>query len=205
MHRILLVDDHPVVLDGLRTLLDGLPDAVIVGACTDRPSAMTAAQVHRPDLVVLDLRMQGSYAPELVHELKTAVPGVRVLLHTATEEIEPVRAAVRAGADGAVFKDGGDLLAAVRSLLAGGGVEADPRLRADADRARPGRTAVDALSPREYDVLCAYADGRSTTEVADRLYLAESTVRSYTKTLLAKLGARSRVEAVAIARSRSLL
>ncbi|MGD9531468.1 response regulator transcription factor [Pseudonocardia sp.] len=199
MRRILLVDDHPVVLDGLSTLLTGMPGVEIVAMATDRPSALTAARVHRPDLVVLDLRMQGSYAPETVRQLKAAAPGTLVLLHTATEEMEPVRAALRAGADAVAFKDGSHLVAAVRSLLAGEQPEVDPRLRPDAN------PPTDILSPREYDVLCAYADGRSTTEVAERLFLAEGTVRSYTKALLAKLGAHSRVEAVAIARSRGLL
>ena len=207
MHRILLVDDHPVVLDGLRALLDAMPDLQVVGEATDRDTAIRLAAQLRPSAVVLDLRLHGSYAADTAGSLKAAAPGTVVLIHTATEELEPVRAALRAGADGAVFKDGRDLVPALRALLAGNGPYVDARLtrKPESRRVEGSGELVEPLSPREYEVLCAFAVGQSTRDIANDLFLAESTVRSYTKSLLTKLGAHSRVEALAAARRVSLI
>lgn len=209
VHRILLVDDHPVVLDGLRILLDAVPEFEVVGEATDRDTAVRLATELQPHAVVLDLRLQGSYAADTAAVLKTSAPGVMVLIHTATEELEPVRAALRAGADGAVFKDGRDLIPALRALLAGDGPFVDERLDRPRGRTATARDAsgelVEPLSPREYEVLCAFALGRSTRDIAQDLFLAESTIRSYTKSLLTKLGVHSRIEALAAARRVSLI
>jgi two-component system nitrate/nitrite response regulator NarL len=97
---------------------------------------------------------------------------------------------------------------ALRAVLTSGEVYLDPRLRSERGAARRGdadRQVVDPLSPREYDVLCALALGQSTREISQELYLAESTVRSYTKALLTKLGVRSRIEALAVARRAQLI
>jgi DNA-binding NarL/FixJ family response regulator len=207
VHRILLVDDHPIVLDGLRALLDAMPDLQVVGEATDRDTAIRLAAQLRPSAVVLDLRLHGSYAADTAGSLKAAAPGTVVLIHTATEELEPVRAALRAGADGAVFKDGRDLVPALRALLAGNGPYVDARLtrKPESRRVEGSGELVEPLSPREYEVLCAFAVGQSTRDIANDLFLAESTVRSYTKSLLTKLGAHSRVEALAAARRVSLI
>ncbi|HVL84122.1 MAG TPA: response regulator transcription factor [Pseudonocardia sp.] len=206
-HRILLVDDHPVVLDGVRALLDTVDDLEVVGEATDRDTAIRLAEILKPDGVVLDLRLHGSYAADTVTSLKAAAPGAVVLIHTATEELEPVRAALRAGADGAVFKDGRDLVPALRAVLAGEGPYVDQRLNRRRGPRRPDDAGglVEPLSPREYEVLCAFAMGQSTRDIAQELFLAESTVRSYTKSLLCKLGAHSRIEALAAARRVSLI
>jgi DNA-binding NarL/FixJ family response regulator len=206
-YRILLVDDHPVVLDGLRALLDTVPDFEVVGEATDRESALRLAEELRPHAVVLDLRLHGSFAADTASSLKVAAPGAVVLIHTATEELEPVRAALRAGADGAVFKDARDLVPALHAVLAGRGPYVDERLtRTPQSRRIEGSgELVEPLSPREYEVLCAFALGQSTRDIAQDLFLAESTVRSYTKSLLTKLGAHSRLEALAAARRVSLI
>jgi len=207
VHRVLLVDDHPVVIDGLRALLDTAPDLEVVGDATDRDTAIRLAAVLRPHGVVLDLRLHGSFAADTVVALKAASPGAAVLIHTGTEELEPVRAALRAGADGAVFKDGRDLVPALRTVLAGAGPHVDGRLNRtpESRRVEASGELVEPLSPREYEVLCAFAVGHSTRDIAGELFLAESTVRSYTKTLLSKLGAHSRIEALAAARRVSLI
>lgn len=206
-HRILLVDDHPIVLDGVRALLSTSPEFDVVGEAGDRETAIRLAGQLKPHGVVLDLRLQGSYAADTATSLKSASPGAVVLIHTATEELEPVRAALRAGADGAVFKDGRDLVPALRAVLAGEGPYLDARLttRPERRRADANGELVEPLSPREYEVLCAFAMGQSTRDIAQALFLAESTVRSYTKSLLTKLGAHSRIEALAAARRVSLI
>ncbi|MGQ0575079.1 MAG: response regulator [Pseudonocardia sp.] len=206
-HRILLVDDHPIVLDGLHALLSTTDDLAVVGEATDRETAIRLAAELQPHAVVLDLRLHGSYAAETPTALKAAAPGTAVVVHTATEELEPVRAALRAGADGAVFKDARDLVPALRAVLAGQIPYVDERLtrKAGTRRAEAGGETMESLSPREYDVLCALALGQSTRDIATELFLAESTVRSYTKSLLTKLNAHSRIEALATARRISLI
>lgn len=206
-HRLLLVDDHPVVLDGLRMLLTATGEFDVVGEATDRETAVRLAGELQPHAVVLDLRLQGGFAADTPAILKSAAPGCTVVIHTATEELEPVRAALRAGADGAVFKDGRDLVPALRAVLAGEGPYIDERMerRPSGRRGEATGELVEPLSPREYEVLCAFAQGHSTRDIAKDLFLAESTVRSYTKSLLTKLGAHSRLEALAAARRVSLI
>jgi two-component system nitrate/nitrite response regulator NarL len=205
--RILVVDDHPVVFDGVRHMLAAHPDLRIVGEAAETATAVRLAGQLQPDAVILDLRLGGRFAPEASRAVKSAAPATRVLIHTASEEYEPVHAALRAGADGAVFKDGRDLVVALRTVLDTGEGYLDPRLHAERGGPRGGETGpvIDPLSPREYDVLRALALGQSTREIAQELYLAESTVRSYTKALLAKLGVRSRIEALAVARRAQLI
>jgi DNA-binding NarL/FixJ family response regulator len=206
--RILVVDDHPVVLDGVRNLLAGHPDLRVVGEAESPGSALRLVGELQPDVVILDLRLDGRFSPELAASVKAAAPGCKVLIHTSSEENEPVLAALRAGADGAVFKDGRDLVTALRTLVDTGERYLDPRLRGERAAARgtePGGPVVDPLSPREYDVLRALALGQSTREIASELYLSESTVRGYTKALLTKLGVRSRLEALAVARRAQLI
>jgi two-component system nitrate/nitrite response regulator NarL len=209
--RVLVVDDHPVVCEGVRRLLAGQPDLKVVGEAGEPGAAVKLAGDLQPDAVVLDLRMGGRFAPETAGAVRAAAPRAKILIHTSSEENAPVHAALRAGADGAVFKDGRDLLPALRAVLDSAHGYLDPRLRAERpglqNRSRGGAEGpmVGPLSPREYDVLCALAAGRSTTEIAGQLYLAESTVRSYTKALLTKLGVRSRIEALAVARQAQLI
>lgn len=211
--RILVVDDHPVVIDGVRTLFADCPDLEVAGEAGELATALRLTEELQPDAVILDLRLQGRFAPETAGSLKAAAPRAKVLVHTSSEQNEPVYAALRAGADGAVFKDGRDLLPALRTLLDGGRRYVDARLRTAQGARRAsapgpdgaGVPVVDRLSPREYDILRALALGRSTREIATEFYLAESTVRGYTKGLLTKLGVRNRIEALAVARRAQLI
>ncbi|ALL79605.1 hypothetical protein AD006_30865 (plasmid) [Pseudonocardia sp. EC080610-09] len=202
---VLIVDDHPVVVDGVGALLEATADLRVAGWASDRATAITEAGRLCPTVVLLDLRMQGTYAPGMPARITSVAPGTRVLLHTATEELEPVRAALAGGADGVVFKDSRLLVEALRAVVAGQIPYVDARLLARERGPEGGRPASQVLSPREYELLCAVATGQSTREIAQALFLTESTVRSYLKSLFVKLGVHSRIEALAEARRQSLI
>ncbi|ALE84500.1 LuxR C-terminal-related transcriptional regulator [Pseudonocardia sp. HH130629-09] len=202
---VFVVDDHPVVADGVTALLAATTDLTVIGSSTERPMAITQVERIRPAVVLLDLRMHGNYAPGMPAAIKGVAPDTRVLLHTATEEPEPVQAALTAGADGVVYKDSRLLVEALRAVLAEDVPFVDPRLGLRDPVRGDGRSALQVLSPREYELLCAIADGRSTREMARDLFLTESTVRSYLKSLFTKLGVHSRVEALAEARRLALI
>jgi DNA-binding NarL/FixJ family response regulator len=203
-HRVLVVDDHPVVADGVRQALRAQPSFDVVGSAGDRDSAVRMVAELQPEIVLLDLCLDGLFVPDLCRAVVRTAPSARVLLHTAFHESEPLQACLDAGAVGVVFKDGRDLVRALHSVAAGKAfMQPVPRRRGEAP-ASPADTSG-PLSPREYEVLCALAVGRSTDEISQDLQVTVNTVRSYVKTLLAKLHARSRVEALAKARALHLL
>jgi DNA-binding NarL/FixJ family response regulator len=202
-HRVCVVDDHPVVVDGVRQALAAQPEFEVAGSAADRDAAVRMVTEVRPHIVLLDLCLDGLFVPDLCRTFAEVSPQTRVLVHTAFHAHEPLQACVRAGAVGVVFKDGRDLVRALHSV-AGGRPFMQP-LRRDRDSARADATPWESLSPREYEVLCALAVGRSTEEIAQALHLTVNTVRSYVKSLLAKMHANSRVEALAKARKHHLL
>jgi two-component system nitrate/nitrite response regulator NarL len=206
-YRVVVVDDHPVVVEGVRHLLTSEADVEVVGRAYDGASGVRMVGEMRPDAVILDLRLGDGSGPDLCKDMLRVAPELRVLLHTAFEQEEPLRAALRWGVSGVVFKDGTELVPALRAVLAGE-TYLDRRLTtAPKSRAASngGDFVTEQLSPREYEVLCAFAVGQSTREIAGNLHLTENTVRSYTKSLLAKLRASSRIQALATARRLRLL
>jgi DNA-binding NarL/FixJ family response regulator len=203
-HRILVVDDHPVVIDGVRQALASQPEFDVTGHAADRDEAVHKATDLHPDIILLDLCLDGLFVPDLCHTLADIAPRARILLHTAFHAEGPLQACLEAGAVGVVFKDGRDLVRALHSVAAGN-VFIQPLQGHQAEAAGLEAPPCEALSPREYQVLCALAVGRSTDEIARALHLTVNTVRSYVKSLLAKLHASSRVEALANARRHHLL
>ena len=205
---VLVVDDHPIVIDGVRQILAGTADLQLVGEAADPAAAEALARQLQPDIVILDLKLGEHLAPPLCRTLLGASPGSTVVIHTAFDDPEPLRACLNAGATGIVLKGTRDLVEALRSVLAGN-VFVDPSLTdLPASRAQnlPGRNGLGAsLTLREYEVLCVMALGRTSKEIAEELHLAENTVRSYVQSLLQKLQARNRIEALAKARSLRLL
>jgi two-component system nitrate/nitrite response regulator NarL len=199
---VLVVDDHPVVVDGVRQALRAHPSFDIVGQAGDRDSALRLVTELQPDIVLLDLCLDGLLGPDLCRAMVRSAPRARVLLHTAFHEYEPLQSCLDAGAVGVVFKDGRDLVRALHTVAAG---KVFLQSLTGTRREATGSQAQQMLSPREYDVLCALAFGRSTDEISQDLHLTVNTVRSYVKTLLTKLHANSRVEALARARSQHLL
>lgn len=203
--RVMVVDDHPVVRDGVALLLRSEPALVVVGSAESGRAAIERAPQLAPDLVLLDLRLPDMLAPEVVTELRVVVPAAKVVVFTAHGDHAGVEAALDAGAHGALLKDAAatDLVAALRRVLRGERVT-DQRIvrRASAD---PAALARSGLTRREYEVLRLAAQGRTNPEIAETTGLARNTVKTYLQGALHKLGARNRVEAIGKAGEAGLL
>jgi DNA-binding NarL/FixJ family response regulator len=210
--RILLVDDHPLVRSGLRSLLEAEPDLRVVGEAADGAAAITAVRHLQPDVVLMDLRMPGMDGIEATRHLAgpEGEDPAKVLIVTMFDLDEDVVEAVRAGARGYLLKgDSPDrLIEAIRDVAGGGAVLAPSITRQLLDHAARGLPSLrppspsaptDMLSEREEEVLRLLAHGLSNAEIADRLVVGEATVKSHVSHLLAKLGLRDRLQAVVFA------
>jgi DNA-binding NarL/FixJ family response regulator len=196
--RVLVVDDHPVVRQGLRTFLDLQGDMTVVAEAADGAAAVTAALEHHPDVVLLDLRMPGTDGASALRAFRDHDVPAKVLVVTSFTDPSAVVPALRAGAAGYVFKDVDPpaLAAAIRAVHAG-------HVLMNADVARllaggaggPATTAGTALTPRERAVLAEIARGRSNREIARTLNVAEKTVKTHVSAILTKLGVADRTQA----------
>jgi DNA-binding NarL/FixJ family response regulator len=197
--RVLVVDDHPVVRQGLRTFLDLQPDITVVGEAVDGLSAVDSAEALHPDVVLLDLRMPGADGTEALHGLRNRGIPSRVLVITSFTEPAAVLPAVRAGAAGYVYKDVDPpaLAAAIRAVHAG-----HVLLHPDVARllaAGDSRPVTTQLTARERQVLAELAHGHSNREIARSLAVSEKTVKTHVSAILAKLGAQDRTQAALFA------
>jgi DNA-binding NarL/FixJ family response regulator len=206
--RVVIADDQEMVREGLRMILDLQDDITVVGEAGDGTSALRAVAEHRPDVVLMDIRMPGMNGLEATERLlRGGRPGPRVLVLTTFGEDEYLHAAVRAGASGFLLKDSprAALLHAVRTV-ADGSALLDPaltrRLLEDWVRRPPPGAGVPeqlrVLSPRELEVFTGLARGRSNAEIAAELVLSDTTVKSHVAHILAKLDLRDRIQAVVL-------
>jgi DNA-binding NarL/FixJ family response regulator len=192
--RVLVVDDHPVVRQGLRAFLDLQPDLEVVGEAADGTACVAEAERLRPDVVLLDLRMPDGDGLAALRGLSEAGNPARVLVITSFTDPGAVVPAIRAGAAGYVFKDvdPAALATAIRAVHAGH-VLLNPDvagLLAAGDSPAPAK-----LTPREREVLAEVARGRSNREIAGALHLSEKTVKTHVSSVLAKLGLADRTQA----------
>jgi DNA-binding NarL/FixJ family response regulator len=193
--RVLIVDDHPVVRQGLRTFLDLQPDITVVGEAGDGDSAVAEAERLHPDVVLLDLRMPDSDGVSALVGLRSRANPAKVLVVTSYADPATVLPAIRAGAAGYVYKDVDPpaLAAAIRSVHAG-----HVLLHPDVARLLTPAT-TDAVRPvltaREREVLAEIARGRSNREIARTLHVSEKTVKTHVSAILAKLGVQDRTQA----------
>ena len=192
---MLVVDDHPVVRQGLRTFLDLQPDMTVVGEAADGASCVELAATLEPDVILLDLRMPGGDGVAALHGLAERGSTARVLVITSFTEPAAVLPAVRAGAAGYVYKDIDPpaLAAAIRSVHAGH-VLLHPEV-ARLLAAGEGQSLSAQLTPRELDVLTQLAMGQSNREIARALFLSEKTVKTHVSAILTKLGVQDRTQA----------
>jgi DNA-binding NarL/FixJ family response regulator len=193
--KVLVVDDHPVVRQGLRTFLDLQGDITVVGEAADGDAAVAAAERLQPDVVLLDLRMPGADGVAALRGLRERGSTARVLVITSFTEPAAVLPAVRAGAAGYVYKDVDPpaLAAAIRSVHAGHVLlHPDVARLLAAGNARPDGVR---LTPREREVLAEVARGRSNREIARELTLSEKTVKAHVSAILTKLGVQDRTQA----------
>ena len=210
--RVLVVDDDPLVRSALVMVLGGAPDLLVVGEAADGDEVPAATAAHRPDVVLMDVRMPRMDGIEATRRI-TAAGRARVLVLTTFDLDEYVYDAVVAGASGFLLKDvrPRDLAHAVRSIAAGDSLVAPTvtrRLLEEFVRRPPAGRRADrlaALTDREIEVLALVAQGLSNTEVAARLFVTETTVKSHLAHVFAKLGVASRTAAVSAARRSGVL
>jgi two-component system NarL family response regulator len=204
--RVLIVDDNGLFRDGLTGLLARLDDIEVVGAAGSGEEALRRTPILRPDVVLMDVAMSGMGGVEATRQLLAAHPGVAVCVLTVSEQERDLFAAVRAGARGYLVKSVElDTLATAIRTLADGGALVSPHLARDlldafAQFSPPQRdTATDKLTPREREILALVGRGMSNPEIADRLVIAENTVKVHLRNILDKLQVHSRAQAAAIA------
>jgi DNA-binding NarL/FixJ family response regulator len=192
--RVLVVDDHPVVRQGLRAFLDVQPDLTVVGEAADGAACVTVAQELRPDVILLDLRMPDADGLAALRGLREQGNPARVLVVTSFADPAAVLPAVRAGAAGYVYKDVDPpaLAAAIRAVHSGH-ILLHPDVAAQL--ARGTDNAAQRLTAREREVLIEIARGRSNREIARALALSEKTVKAHVSAVLAKLGVPDRTQA----------
>jgi DNA-binding NarL/FixJ family response regulator len=201
---VLLVDDHPVVRAGVRSLLDGEPDLRVVGEAASVGEAVAAARALRPQVVLMDLRMPDGDGVDATARILREVPAARVVVLTTYETDTDILRAVEAGAAGYLLKDTSraDLLHAVRSAARGETVLA-PSVAGRLVRRM--RTPAVSLSGRERQVLKLVAAGLSNPEIGQRLHISEATVKTHLLRIFAKLDVSNRTAAVVAAMAAGLL
>lgn len=206
MIRVLICDDQDVVLEGLQTILKSASEIEVVGVAHDGAEALEAIPQARPDVVLMDLKMPGMNGIQATREIGNQFPGVRVLVLTTYDADEWVFDAIRSGASGYLLKDAPrqDLIAAVKGTAAGKS-HIDPNVAGkllnhiSRTAVMPESSIADTLSERERAILKLLAHGLSNTDIAQRLYLSEGTVKNYISSILDKLGVSDRIQAAVIA------
>jgi two-component system, NarL family, response regulator LiaR len=199
--RILIVDDHPVVREGLRVLLSSEDELELVGEASDGEEALLKAQETMPDVILMDLIMPRMDGIRAIREIKKAVPAVRVLIMTSFSEDDRVLSAIKAGAMGYILKDivPEDLLKAIQDVYHGNPSLSPSVALKNFHDIRGGDEIMDsgeeALTERELDVLKLVAQGFSNQEIAFRLSLSEWTVRARVSDILEKLNLVNRTQA----------
>ncbi|MEU8234505.1 response regulator transcription factor [Actinoplanes sp. NPDC048967] len=213
MTTVLIADDQPLQRMGFKMLLDGTPGMAVVGEAATGAEAVRMVEQTRPDVVLMDVRMPGVDGIEATRRITTAGSRTHVLILTTFDLDEYVYAGLRAGASGFLLKDARpeELIAGIRAVASGESVVAPSLTRKlmtaylqDAAPVKQDRRLA-TLSEREREVLEAIGQGATNTEIAERFILTESTVKKHVGRVLAKIGARDRIQAVIFAYDNGLV
>lgn len=217
-HRVLLVDDHALLREGLAGIIAAQPDMEVVGEASDGLEAVVMAQQLKPDLILMDVQMPGLDGIEATRQIRDELPGTTIVMLTVRDDDEKLLAALKAGAQGYLLKDihSRDMLALVRGALRGEAA-LSPRMagrvlaefqrmsaRAPAPCLPDDEELVD-LTRRELETLTIAMRGASDKEIAEALCISIHTVKSHMRNILSKLHVNTRREAARVARSRGLL
>lgn len=204
--RILLADDHAVVREGLRGLLEQEPGMLVIDGVADGAAAVRVAASERPDVVILDLKMPGAAPVDTIAGLRAAAPDVQILVFTSYAEDAQVRDALTAGASGYLLKDAlrEDLIRAVREVHAGRAWLDPQAQRQMLEWMRRPPSILASLTEREQSVLALIAEGCSNKHIARKLALTEGTVKGYVSQVLGKLGVTDRTQAALLAQREGL-
>ncbi|MEX0805422.1 MAG: response regulator transcription factor [Candidatus Binatia bacterium] len=204
--RILLVDDHEVVRIGLRTLLSRYPNLSVVDDAGSASEAIEKALRHKPDVVIMDLRLPEEDGVQAIRTIREKCPQIRILVLTAFSDEELLFEAIAAGASGYILKEinSEKLVEALQAVVRGESL-LDPRItervlkKLKESPLRSESGAFDSLNFQEKRILALIAEGKSNRQIGERLRLSEKTIRNYVSQLLSKLGLHSRTQAAAYA------
>ena len=200
--RVLVADDQPLVRSGFRMILEERPDLELVGEAEDGEQALALARELDPDVILMDVRMPNLDGVEATRRLVQGGTRARILVLTTFDLDEYVYAAVQAGASGFLLKDvqPAELVDAIRVVAAGNSLFGPTAARRLVERfaspAVPASDKLDQLTGREREILRLLAGGLSNAELAQQLYLSETTIKTHVSAILRKLGVRDRVQAV---------
>jgi two-component system, NarL family, response regulator LiaR len=204
--RVIICDDQSIVRDGLKMLLKLEPDIQVIGTVEDGEVAVEAVKREKPDLVLMDLKMPGLNGVEATRQIRAKYPEVKVLVLTTYDDDEWVFDAIQAGASGYLLKDTPreELIKAIRGTIAGK-TYIDPLIagkvleQVSSRQTQPASMITGKLTDREIEILSLIAKGLSNTDIADRLFLSEGTVRNHVSSILSKLNVSDRTQAAVIA------
>jgi DNA-binding NarL/FixJ family response regulator len=202
MIKVLSVDDHPLLREGIACVIKDEPDMVLVAEATSGEEAIERFRLHRPDVTLMDLQMPGMNGIDAITAIRSEFPGARfIVLTTYQGDVQALRA-LKAGASGYLLKAmlRKDLLDTIRSVHAG-----KRRIPSVIAASLAEHLGDDVLSQREIDVLRRVAAGNSNKRVAEQLSISEATVKGHMKSILSKLGANDRTHAVTIALKRGII
>lgn len=200
--RILTVDDHPLLREGIAVLIKAEADMEMVAEASNGEEAIEQFRLHRPDVTLMDLQMPNLNGTEAISRIRNEFPNAKIIvLSTYSGDVQVLRA-IKAGARGYILKGhvGRELLEAIRSVHAG-----HKKIPAEIAAELAEHAGDDALSSREMDVLRLIASGNSNKQIADRLSIGETTVKSHITNILSKLGANDRAHAVTIGLQRGVI
>ena len=215
---VVLADDQALMRMGFRMVLEAEEDITVVGEASDGTSALAQAKALHPDVILMDVRMPGMNGIEATELIARECPGTRVLILTTFDLDEYAFAGLRAGASGFLLKDTrpAELAEAIRTVASGEAV-VSPRITQrmlemfasslpnSGKPAQPSDPRIDSLTPREKEILVLISQGMSNAEIADRLVVSATTVKTHVGNVLAKLDVRDRVQAVVVAYETGLM